>query len=501
MRYIVSIFASIAVLVSSGCAVIEKESTNRGGYVDYLLDEHWTKADSKSMRALRAFAIQVSLARVASVSAKNDSDRQLLAIRIGALTKRFTPVYACAFDSNPLGVPGAEADPCFYYDSAMVDYSTGLFDLAMVALPVDDAKRLITAATGAIINPINLADLLDALLAIGKDALKYGRVVGALYRDTIELEVQLWLGTPAIDDRPPPYRVTESDVAALREIYARRNDDMPAWLAAIAALRSQGLEPMPQRKFFAELGGLMKYICSLITQESAALQQCQAGLPTTMPPARPALGSGTRVVVGRTIAPVSQAIREGIPSSPREKLSVPDNKPSGPMVSGAKPGPESNIPPSVFDMIQANLCVAPTTRFDTDTREAIRQAKIAARQGPNPLFNNIANEIKSDLETQAFADAGNCKDSHGYLTAFEKFRFGDRAAMDDLRRRLRLCDRNFNLPDSDSFDPATRSAIMTVKAKAPAAAQAKFGDATSGKLNDASYAYIVNNCIARSVQP
>src|SRR5262249_26476710 len=99
-RVVVSIFAFIAIFVSSGCAIIEKEKTNRGGYLDYVLDEHWLKADSKGMRALRAFAIQVSLARIASASAKNDNDRQLLAIRIGHLTERFLPIYACAFNTN-----------------------------------------------------------------------------------------------------------------------------------------------------------------------------------------------------------------------------------------------------------------------------------------------------------------------------------------------------------------------------------------------------------------
>ena len=43
--------------------------------------------------------------------------------------------------------------------------------------------------------------------------------------------MQLWLGTPDVDNRPPPYRVTDADVAALREIYAVRNDNMPAWIA------------------------------------------------------------------------------------------------------------------------------------------------------------------------------------------------------------------------------------------------------------------------------
>lgn len=189
MRIVVIIFMVFATLLNGGCAIVEMETRNRGGYLDYLLDKNWLKADSKSMRALRAFAMQVSLARIASVSAKNESDRQLLAIRIGALTKRFMPIYLCAFNENPLAVEGAEHDPCFYYDSAMVDYSTGLFDLAMIALPIEDAKRLVTVATGSAINPINLLDLLDALLQIGRDAIKYGRVVGALYRDTVELEV------------------------------------------------------------------------------------------------------------------------------------------------------------------------------------------------------------------------------------------------------------------------------------------------------------------------
>src|SRR5882757_10934173 len=101
MRGVASIFLIVALLFNSGCAIYEKEVSNRGGYLDAVLDDHWMKADSKGMRALRAFAIQVSLARIASVSAKNESDRQLLAIRIGALTKRFMPIYLCAFDNNP----------------------------------------------------------------------------------------------------------------------------------------------------------------------------------------------------------------------------------------------------------------------------------------------------------------------------------------------------------------------------------------------------------------
>jgi hypothetical protein len=348
MRIAISIVVWLAVLFSGGCAVFEKEMTNRGGYLDAVLDDHWMKADSKGMRALRAFALQVSLARIASVSAKNDSDRQLLAIRIGALTKRFSPIFNCAFDTNPLGVAGTQNDPCFYYDSAMVDYSTGLFDLAMIALPLDDAKKLLTAVTGSAVNPINVADLLGTLLQIGKDALKYGRVVGALYRDTIELEVQLWLATPAIDNRPPPFRVTEADVATLREIYSRRNDDMPSWIAAMTALRGQGLEPLPQRKFFAELGGLMKYLCGLITKDGDALATCMKGLPTTVPQASSVLGGSTQISLGGgantagggRVAPAGTTRTSPPPSNPPPQNagtgSAPKpDAPSGPSPSGS----------------------------------------------------------------------------------------------------------------------------------------------------------------------
>ena len=180
-RFVSPVLVGFAVLFSSGCAILELEKTNRGGYLDYAVDQHWMKADSKSMRALRAFAIQVSLARLASVSAKNEFDRQLLAIRIGALTKRFLPIYSCAFDKNPLGVAGAESDPCFYYDSAMVDYSGALFDLAMVALPIDDARKLVTSLTGSVTgNPINILELLDSRLSIAREGIKVGRVVGGL---------------------------------------------------------------------------------------------------------------------------------------------------------------------------------------------------------------------------------------------------------------------------------------------------------------------------------
>lgn len=324
MRIVTSFFLCLAVLFTSGCTVWQKETTNRGGYLDYVLDQHWFKANSKRMRALRAFAIEVSLARIASVSAKNQADRNVLATRIGTLTTQFLPVYTCALRSTPIDVPGAETGPCFYYDSAMVEYSTGLFDLAMAALPIEDAKNLVNVVSGSALSAINFVDLLNALVIIGRDALTYGRVVGALYRDTIELEVQLWLATPAVDDRPPPYRVTEADVAPLRAIYAQGNDDMPSWITAISALRNQGLEPYPDPRFFGELNGLLNYMCDLITSDQKVGTACKTPLPAPVVAASLTLASAPPriVTVTRPAAPVVKVVVSNPPAPPAPVVST-----------------------------------------------------------------------------------------------------------------------------------------------------------------------------------
>jgi hypothetical protein len=415
MRIVVIVFVSIALLLNGGCAIYEKEISNRGGYLDAVLDDHWMKADSKGMRALRAFAIQVSLARIASVSAKNESDRQLLAIRIGALTKRFQPIFACAFDTNPLGVPGAENDPCFYYDSAMVDYSTGLFDLAMIALPIEDARRLVTTVTGSFVNPINIADLLSTLLQIGKDALKYGRVVGALYRDTVELEVQLWLATPAIDNRPPPFQVTEAHVAALREIYARRNDDMPAWLAAIAALRGQGLEPMPQRRFFVELAGLMNYLCNLITKDPAALAQCKAGLPKTLPAPAAVLSPSGSVGFGNVGRPVGGGQIGTDSTGSRPSGQSTGNADVQKLMANPITDVEKTITVADGKKFQRMLCVAPSGAFDAPTREQLRNFNGAVFSTDSDRITTIAALDKLREAQRLFSDCSKA----GFSNAFE----------------------------------------------------------------------------------
>jgi hypothetical protein len=375
VRVVAFALASVLALLCSGCAIWEKETRNRGGYLDYILDEHWLKADSKRMRALRAFAIEVSLARIASVSSKNQSDRNALAARIGTLTEQFMPVYRCAMIENPLDVPSAKKDPCFYYDSAMVEYSSGLFDLAMVALPVEDAKNLINSVTTGSVNPVSIANVVNALVVIGRDALTYGRVVGALYRDTIELEVQVWLATPDYDPRPPPARVTEADVAMLRAIYAQGNDNMPAWINMLAALHNAGLEPYPNPKFFFELNALLNYMCGLITSDKKI--QCTSTLP-----------SPAAVVASPAISPPVGHTPVVVPPPTPKPQPVPFN-------------PFKTVDPE-HDILRAYLRVG-SSSFDPVRAQNLQnllaqadiQAQIARDQGggPKPRLPDIVDQV------------------------------------------------------------------------------------------------------------
>jgi hypothetical protein len=272
MRKIVSVILLLLVaLVNNGCAILDAEMHNRGGYLDKLADDHWFKADSKRMRALRAYALQASLARIASISPKNGQDRELMARRIGNATARATNVIACGFSINPATNTSVDDDPCFYFDSLMVDYTTALFDLAMVSLPIEDTQKLLNVVVGSISGPVAALDLLNALIGLAQEALKYGRVVGALYRDTVELETLVWLNSPNMSQArvPEQFKITTATVARLQQIYDRGNDNLSAWSIEIAALRVAGFDPIPDVKFVYEISNLMVHLCGLISPAPA----------------------------------------------------------------------------------------------------------------------------------------------------------------------------------------------------------------------------------------
>lgn len=256
-----------------GCTIVHQELDNRGGYVDYLADKYWWKADSKKMRALRAYALHTAIARIAMISPKGAAERNQLAYQIGNAGIYAQQLVACAYDTV--------GEPCFYFDSIMVDYVGALYSAAIAALPLEDAKKLINDITGGIAGPAAAVDALHALIQLGVDAVRYGTVSAALYRDSLELEVQVWINSPS----EPGSQVTLQDVAPLAAIYATGRDDIPAWKAEIERLLNAGLEPTPNRRYLARLFKLMSYACMQITPDPTFRQKCIVD-PGAMPPTR-----------------------------------------------------------------------------------------------------------------------------------------------------------------------------------------------------------------------
>jgi molybdopterin converting factor small subunit len=192
----------------------------------------------------------------------------------------------------------------------MVDYTTSLFDLAMIAFPIEDTKNLVNLVVGSFTGPVGALDALNAVLNLARQALKYGRIIGALYRDTLELEVQVWLDSPGEDQAtiPDPYKITDKTVLALRAVYDRKNDDVVAWEREIAVLRAQGLEPLPSRKYFYEIGALIRYLCGLVVSSSTDNKSpyaiCMNGL--VLEPTTKAISAGSPVPVIPPVAGTKQ---------------------------------------------------------------------------------------------------------------------------------------------------------------------------------------------------
>lgn len=399
---------AVGVAVSlGGCAIIEAEKNNRGGFLDEIADVHWMKADSKKMRALRAVALEASLGRIAMIAPKNASDRALLARRIGETTKRAEMVRQCAFGELQLAGQLA-SEPCFFFDSVMVDYENALFDLAMIALPIEEAKTLITRVSGGIASAtINPLVLVQSLLDIGREAFRYGRVVGAIYRDTLELEVQVWLASPGLGDR----------VGGLAAVYAQGNDNIPAWRAEIAALRAEGLEPIPQPRFILQLYGIIGYICGQIIpanpEDSDYVACARPDLRTKLPAVNLAgarglvisgIGAGGRSSSSGGAASGNSGANERLQNRINDQIGTINNlkaaKETAQRVAlrGALTEAEASLAPAEIISFKKALCVpngnATADVIDLDMRERLREFQggvawgAVNRRGSAPLIES-----------------------------------------------------------------------------------------------------------------
>jgi hypothetical protein len=255
MRAVLGACAVAGALLTGGCALVDQELNNRGGYADHLADRFWMKADSKQLRVLRAYALQAAVGRVAATSPLTAKDRDIVAIRMARANQGFERAYGCAYlEFQPNG--------CVYFDDAIVEWTTAIFNLAVSGMSLEEGRNFVTRITSGGL------DALEALFDLGRDAFTLGRTLGALYRDTVELEVVVWIDDSNLQ--------ALARTAELRRLYGNGGGDLRAWKAELTRLKEEGgVLPTPQPAHFLQISQMITRTCQAITSSPDAQAACR----------------------------------------------------------------------------------------------------------------------------------------------------------------------------------------------------------------------------------
>jgi hypothetical protein len=192
----------IAASALAGCSFVSLELNNRGGYIDATLDERWIIADTKPMRLLRAYVLVGSITRLAQT--KYESERELIVRHVNTSIKVASDAYYCAY---------AQPGRCVFFDERMVELEVAVLRLLVTVLSskddeelfealgkeisdtfpmlkaVDSLNGFVDAVTSAGEAAVNAGKAIQAVLKVGQSVYFKGRRLGALYRDSIELNM------------------------------------------------------------------------------------------------------------------------------------------------------------------------------------------------------------------------------------------------------------------------------------------------------------------------
>jgi hypothetical protein len=204
LRFSCSVFLVAALTPGlTGCVgFLDAELNNRGGFVDAKLDDYWMVADTKQMRMLRAYVLIGSITRLAET--QYASEKEAIAKQVNTAVYVASDAYYCAYSA-----PGN----CVYFDERLAELEVHVLRLLVAVLSkkenedVFDAltkqvgesapllkgltslTSLVEAVTSTGEIAVSAGKLLTSVLKIGQAGYKYGRRIGALYRDSIELEM------------------------------------------------------------------------------------------------------------------------------------------------------------------------------------------------------------------------------------------------------------------------------------------------------------------------
>ena len=210
------------VLTNSACSIIDAEQHYRGGFTNKLVDDRLVKADSKSMRVLRAAAILGLLSQAATTNLQGTDNATAalnqmrataydigVAFQVASTTTNNNDSPSCTVISDDKVLQGHCYDPTF--DLHMKLVVDDLIRTAGLSLPTTDLKRLVGA--------IESGDYVSVLASLFKGLIQVvdtTRTAFAGYRDLVDANGAIVLRKIGSDPSVPfvaAYKSGEGDFA------------------------------------------------------------------------------------------------------------------------------------------------------------------------------------------------------------------------------------------------------------------------------------------------
>lgn len=175
-RWLLYTFICCALIGCDAPRKISKaERDNRGGIVDQATDRLLI-ADTAEMRVLRGYAVAAAVSGLALETGLGKAERQAAAAQLVSTVGILKRSYDCA----------KIYPECIYFDTRMFDVNKAMFGLTKAVLPIDEVRKLTRVSKFGV-------STIRALLDLSGRAVKGSLRVAAIYRDTWDLYVNVYL--------------------------------------------------------------------------------------------------------------------------------------------------------------------------------------------------------------------------------------------------------------------------------------------------------------------
>jgi hypothetical protein len=278
-------------LLTSGCA----EFTRHGGVMDWLEDSFWFRADTKKHRILRSYLLVGSVLNVATKSNLSAEEREVLAKRVNTAIRQADEAFTCAFES----IRG-----CVFFDERLARLDSSIFRIAVAALYPEETRDLMSVVRKGLVGKVPVAGnalevaikatelgavtagainegavAVASLLKLGETGLQYGSRIGPLYRDSLEMDMRVFLLSMRSSCSVPAAAACEAYDRAF-QIYKEGAGDLSEirrFLRSEATAYSASMTPAASH--FMEASELIWRSCQNLLSTPAQLSLCRAYYP------------------------------------------------------------------------------------------------------------------------------------------------------------------------------------------------------------------------------